>query len=121
MKVVYLWVALKRQRPNDVGLAFLLTAAGYWTYELGFYTYLAPAGAKVTVYVMSSCLDFQLSEFSPGRVRWIYGMEAKETKPDSSDRELSYLEHAKAQKFGGKSYGVAMKIPFSNCQDPGQR
>ncbi len=47
--------------------------------------YLDHAGAKVTVYVMSSGLDFQTSEFSPSCVRWIYGMETEETEIDSSD------------------------------------
>lgn len=101
------WVALERQTQWDVGLNFLSTSPGHDTVEGGFYTYLAPAGAKVTVYVMSTGLDVQPSEFSPGRVRWIYGLEAEETETDASDPERERYGTCETQKVGGRSYGVA--------------
>lgn len=104
-------VGVVQRETDDPSLSFLSTAPLKQIDTK--YSYLAPAGEGVTVYVLDSGLDTQPLEINPTRIsRWIFGVETKTITRDDSLLTEGRLGTCTAQKIGGMSHGVASKVKF---------
>lgn len=101
-------MTVEKQQLDDIILSFLSTGPGH-SINMNFYSYLSPAGAKVTIYVIDSGLVFQAMEFNRGRLCWIYGLGVVETETDAFNPITERFWTCVAQKVAGKSFGVTKK------------
>lgn len=101
-------MTVEKQQLDDISLSFLSTGPAH-SINTNLYSYLSPAGAKVTVYVIDSGLEVQDTEFNRGRLRWIYGLGVVETETDDSNPITERFGTCVAQKVAGKSFGVTKK------------
>lgn len=101
-------MTVEKQQLDDISLSFLSTGPAH-SINTNLYSYLSPAGAKVTVYVIDSGLEVQDTEFNRSRLRWIYGLGVVETETDDSNPITERFGTCVAQKVAGKSFGVTKK------------
>lgn len=96
-------MTVEKQQLDDISLSFLSTGPGH-SINTNFYSYLSPAGAKVTIYVIYSGLVVKAS-----RLCWIYGLGVVETETDAFNPITERFWTCVAQKVAGKSFGVTKK------------
>lgn len=97
-------MTVEKQQLDDISLSFLSTGPGH-SINTNVYSYLSPAGAKVTIYVIYS----QAMEFNRGRLCWICGLGVVETETDAFNPITERFWTCMAQKVAGKSFGVTKK------------
>lgn len=99
-------VSMVKQKTEDPSLSFLSTPPGKSI--SGIYSYFAPAGRGVRVYLIDTGVSGGANEFlSLPLLRWIYAIDTDKRTLDGATRNTPNSGTCVASKVGGRRFGVA--------------